>query len=158
MFSSPTEVPFSLALSGDSTPRWSYTTCCRWGCGEPVRNLKLIFCDERLSYWGTFLACYCWAAKFMYGMMQIFETTIPSWGPDVAQFFTSDSWPTVANWLPTEWVLGFVWLDLHGMVPWRMKSHHFPEVQTDCVWCEQDNGADTGPACAHLAMMKACSC
>ena len=86
--------------------------------------------------------------------MQTFKTTIPSWEPDVAQFFTSDSWPTVANWVSLGLCLAWAW---HGTVPvvsWRMKSHHFPEVQTDCIWCEQDNGADTGPTCAHLAMIK----
>ena len=68
---------------------------------------------------------------------------------------------TADQLLPTEAVLGFVWPDLHGMVvSSRMKSHHFPEVQTDCIWCEQDNGADTGPTCAPLAMItiKACFC
>ena len=37
-----------------------------------------------------------------------FKTIIPSWAPDVAQFFTSDSWPHIAATLPSlRW---FSWL------------------------------------------------
>ena len=34
------------------------------------------------------------------GRMQTCKTVIPSWAPDVAQIFTSDSWPPIAATLP----------------------------------------------------------